>query len=80
MVVDSARAKKSGISRPTRISTVEGDEVLELAVAPVVSMGEFWGVLEVWVTPEDNGPLLGQRVAIACSVVRQILENSVTRS
>ncbi|UCH85366.1 MAG: GGDEF domain-containing protein [Candidatus Latescibacterota bacterium] len=77
VVVDGARAKKSGISRPPRISPVEGDEVLELAVAPVVSMGEFWGVLEVWVTPEDNGPLLAQRVAIACSVIRQILENSV---
>lgn len=81
-IVDLERARTVGVplppptTGPGGVGGAGGD--VELAIAPIVSGDEFWGVLEVWVTKVDSGPLLAERVSIAADMIRQIVENSLT--
>jgi diguanylate cyclase (GGDEF)-like protein len=79
VVVDLDRARSAGVQLPAPTTGPSAaQEDAELAVAPIVSMDEFWGVLEIWVTPAENGPLFLDRVTIAADMIRQIVENTIT--
>jgi diguanylate cyclase (GGDEF)-like protein len=77
-VLDSSGARAEGIPRPTtQDGTTRAVENAKLAVAPIFSQDDFWGVLEVWFVGDDNGPLFRNRVEIASGMVEQIIENAV---
>ncbi len=76
-LLDSTSAAAVGLTMPKEAGERSGVERGQLAVAPVFPLGEFWGVLEVWVTNGENGPLLRKRVEIAAGMVEQIIENTI---
>lgn len=77
-VLDVSGARSAGISPPGAApGEIDGVENASLAVAPVFAQDEFWGVLEVWSSGDDNGSLFCDRVGIASGIIRQIIENIV---
>ncbi len=72
-VIDDEAARTFDIPRP---SDSPGAEELQVAVAPVVALGEFCGVLEVWAREEQDSVELIQRVKVALGVCQQIIENA----
>lgn len=76
-VLDASSAGAVGLAMPAVAGERSGLERAQLAVAPVFPMGEFWGVLEAWITGEESGPLLRSRVEIAAGMVEQIIENTL---
>jgi len=75
-VLDPAGASAVGIPGPDAQSAPASAEA-RLAVAPIFAHDDFWGVLEVWSSGDDDGPLLRKRVEIALGIIEQIIENSV---
>jgi len=77
-VLDHSGARAEGIPRPAAQPGTSGAvENARLAVAPIFSQDDFWGVLEVWFVGDDDGSLFRNRVEIASGMVEQIIENAV---
>lgn len=77
-ILDANGAVRAGLAPPWAEDSDRTDrEDAHLGVAPVFSLGEFWGVLEVWIRGQDNGPLFKNRVEIASGMVEQIIENTL---
>jgi diguanylate cyclase (GGDEF)-like protein len=75
-VLDRLGARAAGIPGPFQ-GPYQLSERLGVAVAPVFSNDEFWGVLEAWGRSENDGAFLRSRAEIASGIVGQIIENSV---
>lgn len=77
-VLDLAGAISVGIAPPDAVANrAEEGGRAKLAIAPVFSNEDFWGVLEVWSIGDDDGPLFRERVDIASGMVEQLIENTV---
>ncbi|MEJ2719597.1 MAG: GGDEF domain-containing protein [bacterium] len=77
LIVSGEQIGSAGMSPPPAAVRPKRAEALGRAVSPVVSMGEFWGLLEIWFSDGDNGPLLTARVDIASGMIAQIVENTM---
>ncbi|UCG51399.1 MAG: GGDEF domain-containing protein [Candidatus Latescibacterota bacterium] len=77
-VLDLGAARAAGVGVPeSHAFESAGEEDVRLAVTPIFTLGDFWGILEVWVTEKENGSLLDARVDIASGLIEQIIENAV---
>jgi diguanylate cyclase (GGDEF)-like protein len=72
--LDAARAL--GISEPAAAHSRNGTGAT-VAVAPIFSAGEFWGILELWFAQSGDGRRMRERVEVATGMIEQIIENTV---
>ena len=65
-----------GLQRPQRINR-QTEAPGQVAVSPVFSVGEFWGILEWWLPDSNDGPAVRSRIEVATGMIEQIIENAV---
>lgn len=65
-----------GMDRPRRVNR-DAEEPGLVAVSPLFSAGEFWGILELWLPGDDDGPRVRSRIEVATGMIEQMIENSV---
>ncbi len=75
-VLDLPAARAAGIFGPYE-RRIEPSGRLNVAIAPVFSNDEFWGILEAWAEGEDDDTFIRNRTEIASGIIEQIIENSV---
>ncbi len=75
-LLEADAADALGISKPTRGHPGNGAET-SVAVAPIFSAGEFWGILELWFPQLPDGRRMRERVEVATGMIEQIIENTV---
>lgn len=77
-VLEAKAARALHIAQPLftspHVASVEG---ILVAVVPVTSRGQLWGMLEVWLRKQLAGQSLDSRLSIAASIVARVVENCV---
>lgn len=77
-LLDPAGARALGIATPLFCdSKITNPNDYIVGIAPVVSMGEFRGILEIWKEKDDVDEPLPKRIRIAADLVEQMIENSI---
>jgi diguanylate cyclase (GGDEF)-like protein len=74
LAADAAHAL--GIEEPTGGPVGSGKDA-HVAVAPIFSAGEFWGILELWFPQSPNDRGMQERIEVATGMIEQIIENTV---
>jgi len=78
VVFGEAEAREMGVTVPELPFGRQWDHpARRVAVAPIFSLGEFWGILEMWFEGERGGSPLRDRIDIASGLVQQLIENTV---
>ena len=70
-----AAARTLNIAGPLVLALGGRDEAYRVAVAPLFCLGEFWGVLELWVAGDDTP--VREPARVASDTIEQIIENSI---
>lgn len=72
--LDAPAATALGIADPPPGNQRGGEQV---AVAPVFSVGEFWGILEAGFPQAPEGNAMRARIEVATGMIEQIVENTI---
>ncbi|MDH3214969.1 MAG: GGDEF domain-containing protein [Candidatus Krumholzibacteria bacterium] len=71
-------ARALGIAEPPLSSGLDRSRAdAEVAITPIFSLGDFWGILEIWFSRSSNGSIMRSRVEVATGMIEQVIENTV---
>jgi len=77
-LLDAGGARALDIATPLfGDSTIANPDDYVIGIAPVMSMGEFRGILEIWMEKGATRELLIKRIRLAADIVEQMIENSI---